>query len=288
MEFSPRRFAVFLIAAFLAVGASARSYCFGVQVVGAGKPVILIPGLTCGGNVWDGTVAMLKSKYQCHVLTLPGFAGQAPIEGPILSHVRDDILAYVKDMHLDHPALIGHSLGGTLALELAEADPGLWGPIVSIDGLPFLALTYFPNVTAESIKPFAESTASKLAAATPGAFKARIRASLAGGMIDSKQADALYVTCSQSDQATAAEAMKEVLMTDLRPQLSTIQSPVLLIGAGRQANGAAQQKLLRETYEKQIKPIPHAKLIMDWRALHFVMLDDPQTFVSDVEGFLGS
>ena len=49
---------------------------FAVTVTGSGRPMILIPGLSCGGNVWDGTVTHFKDRYECHVVTLAGFAGQ--------------------------------------------------------------------------------------------------------------------------------------------------------------------------------------------------------------------
>src|SRR5579862_7948132 len=153
----------FLVAS-RAWGAQA-SYSFQVKVVGHGKPVILIPGLTCTGDVWDGTVAQLSDHYQCHVLTLPGFGKQPPISGPYLSHVRDDILAYVRDRKLDHPAVIGHSLGGFMVYYLAEADPGLWGPMVAVDGLPFLTLVFMPTATADSSKPIAEGLAKQMLSA---------------------------------------------------------------------------------------------------------------------------
>src|SRR5689334_20013832 len=50
---------------------------FTVKVVGKGRPMILIPGLMCSGDVWDTTVEHYKSSYECHVLTLAGFAGRA-------------------------------------------------------------------------------------------------------------------------------------------------------------------------------------------------------------------
>jgi hypothetical protein len=49
---------------------------FGVEVSGAGRPVILIPGLGCPGSIWQATVAHLAPAAQVHVLTLAGFAGR--------------------------------------------------------------------------------------------------------------------------------------------------------------------------------------------------------------------
>src|SRR5262245_37138744 len=44
-----------------------------VEVTGKGRPMVLIPGLTCSGDVWRETVAHFADHYQCHVVTLGGF-----------------------------------------------------------------------------------------------------------------------------------------------------------------------------------------------------------------------
>src|SRR5215472_2036877 len=76
---------------------SGHTKSFAVQVVGQGKPMLLIPGLTCGGDVWNTTVAHYKSHYQCHVLTLAGFAGQPSIGAPMMETIRKDIAQYIRD-----------------------------------------------------------------------------------------------------------------------------------------------------------------------------------------------
>src|ERR1043166_3653818 len=40
---------------------------FTVQVTGHGKPMLLIPGLSCGGDVWKTSVEHFKDRYECHV-----------------------------------------------------------------------------------------------------------------------------------------------------------------------------------------------------------------------------
>src|SRR6476620_7915475 len=51
---------------------------FSVDVKGKGKPIIFIHGLYCSGDVWKETVERYQKNYQCHVLTLAGFGGNAP------------------------------------------------------------------------------------------------------------------------------------------------------------------------------------------------------------------
>ena len=103
-----------LILYFLIFGLVTYSFSqtsFSVKVTGAGQPIILIPGLASSGDVWNETVSQFSQNFECHVLTLPGFAGQAPIdlEKGFLPEVEKEIGAYLNQ--LGQPAiLIGHSL----------------------------------------------------------------------------------------------------------------------------------------------------------------------------------
>lgn len=51
---------------------SAAHPTFTVRVVGKGRPMLLIPGLTCPGAVWDERVAHYQKQYQCHVISPAG------------------------------------------------------------------------------------------------------------------------------------------------------------------------------------------------------------------------
>src|SRR5271156_6811385 len=92
---------------------------FHVEITGKGKPMILIPGLASSGATWDSTVARYKDRYECHVLTLAGFAGEPRIDPPFLETVRKDLAASIRDKKRDKPVIVGHSLGGFMALWLA-------------------------------------------------------------------------------------------------------------------------------------------------------------------------
>jgi pimeloyl-ACP methyl ester carboxylesterase len=266
------------------VTAFASPYSFSVQETGSGKPLILIPGMTCGGGVWDATVAQLKSKYHCYVLTLPGFAGQAPITGPYLPRVRDEIIAFVKDKHLDHPAVMGHSLGGFMVFYLGSAEPKLFGPLISVDGLPFLGSLFNPNATAQSNQTMADGIAKNIGAATPAQFEDQTKQALAQEITDPNEAAALLPICAKSDPGDVGQSMKEMMTIDLRDDIAKIQSPVLLIGAGQWSPN--DQDGLRKSYESQIAKCPHAKLVIDGKSKHFIMLDDPEFFYKTINEFL--
>lgn len=272
--------AAFLCHTFVVHADDAALTAFTVKVTGTGKPMILIPGLSCGGTVWDATVAHFKDHYECHVLTLAGFAGQPAIKGPFLGHVITDLQKYIRTQKLDHPVIIGHSLGGLLAYALASSAPQQVGPVIAVDGLPFLSAIFNPAATAESSRPFAEQYRAMYDAQTPEAFKVANRKALEGMITDPKNVDAVEATSKNSDPKTVGEAVYEVMITDLRPKVKAIQSPLLLIGA-TQANPATET-----VYRDEVATVPNHKVVFAPNAKHFVQLDDPQFFYTQVENFL--
>jgi pimeloyl-ACP methyl ester carboxylesterase len=140
--------ALALVLLFAHAAFAADHPSFRVQVSGSGRPMILIPGLASSGETWDTTVARYRTRFTCHVLTVAGFAGVPPIDGPLLPAVRRDLAEYIRAQKLDRPIIVGHSLGGTIALTLAIEHPDLVGPLVIVDILPFLA---GPNMQVKTV-----------------------------------------------------------------------------------------------------------------------------------------
>src|SRR5215510_7032530 len=74
---------------------------FYVQVTGNGRPIILIPGLSASSETWDSTVQHYKDRFECHVLSLAGFAGKPRIDARLLDTVAKDLVKYVRAKKLD-------------------------------------------------------------------------------------------------------------------------------------------------------------------------------------------
>jgi N-formylmaleamate deformylase len=259
---------------------------FSVKVTGMGQPMILIPGLGCGGNVWDATVDHFKDKYQCHVLTLAGFAGEPVIGSPMLPKVRDGIIAYITEKKLDHPIIVGHSLGGFMTYWLGETAPDKVGPIIAVDGVPFFPALMNAKATVESSKPFADQMKSMYEDQTSEQFAQSFRSFLASMIKDQKNLDMVASAGTKSDPKAVGEAGYELMSTDLRPDVKNIKSPVLLIGAAPSFGDPNTKKAVMSNYEYQIATIPNHKLVFVPDARHFVMLDQPEAFYKEVDAFL--
>ena len=244
---------------------------FSVTVTGAGRPVIFIPGLASPAAVWDGTVAHLGGKVQAHVLTLAGFAGQPPIQGPFLQQVHDQIAQYIDANHLQHPIIVGHSLGGVMSLWLAETDPAV-GSIVDVDGLPFLAAAMDPAATSEKATQMADGMRQQMLAAPHEQFVGFMRQFLGGMVTDPAAAKLLDDAAEKSDQTTVATAFAELMGKDLRPDLGKITAPVIIAAAGE---SQLPREQLEASWKTQVDPIPHHELVLVDGSKHFVMFDKP-------------
>lgn len=260
---------------------------FTVRVVGKGQPLLLIPGLTCPGAVWNETVARYQKQYQCHVVSLAGFGGAAApaSTNQLLLNVRDQLLAYIKTQKLNKPTIIGHSLGGFMGLWLSVTQPEAIGPLVIVDSLPFLAAVQNPNLTVEAAKPIAESMRQQMSKG--GMPAAAQRQMVAGLMTDSARITLATRWGQLSDPATVAQAMYDLYTTDLRADLSRIQQPALVLGAwAAYKQYGSTKESTKAIFELQYAKLPQHRIEMSEAGKHFLMWDDTAWFFAQTDAFL--
>lgn len=260
---------------------------FAVTVTGSGKPMILIPGLSCGGNVWEGTVAHFKDRYECHVVTLAGFAGQ-PAAGrePMLEAVRDALGQYIRDKGLKRPVIVGHSLGAFMAFWLGATFQEEVGPVVAVDGVPFFPALLNPTATPESMREMAKGMRSLYKTQTAGQFEFGLRMTLRGMVTGDADFDRMAESSAKSDTQAVGQALHELMSVDLRPQVSAIRVPVLLVAATAMATTPEQKKQMQENYRTQVAKIPNHQVIFATKARHFIQLDEPAFLWGEMERFL--
>lgn len=253
--------------------------------------MLLIPGLGCPGAVWDQTVAHYKNRYQCHVISLAGFGGvpAAPAgrDSLFLQTVRNELLTYIRQNHLQKPVVVGHSLGGHMALWLASTEPKAVGPLVIVDGMPFFAGVMMPGATIESARSMAAQMRQMMTQATPEQTRAQQTVMLRTMVTDPDRQRQVADYMAASDGTTIGQAMYGLYTTDLRADLARITSPALVIGAwiGYKDFGATHDAI-QATYKTQFAAMPRAQIIINDTARHFIMFDDPTGFFAQTDAFL--
>lgn len=245
---------------------------FAVEVHGHGRPVIFIPGLGCPGDVWRDTVAHLDG-YESHVLTLAGFAGQPAIDGPLAQRTREQLARYIRDRKLDHPVIVGHSLGGFIAYWFAAAEPELAGPTIVVDSGAALGGDD-PDSNAASGRQARDLWRE----AGDAQFAQQVRDIFSQMTARPERLAPMLDLVAKSDRRAIGDAIYEQFTTDLRPQLAAIQSPVLVV----LADGSLQDGM-----RAHASKVPDHTVVVVPGAKHFVMLDEPDKFYAAVDGFLG-
>lgn len=262
---------------------------FKVDKIGKGKQhMILIPGLTCPGEVWTETVARYQNKYTLHVISLPGFAGTPAIETTeYLKTMRDELIAYIKDNKLKKPILVGHSLGGFLSLWISAVEPDLVGPNFIVDALPFFPAIQDPSATVESMKPMATSMRNMMKDATPEQVKQSQQYYLSTMATAPDKLEIIGKWGMESHSPTVAQAIYEMQTTDLRQELATIKVPVTVLGAWiAYKNYGVTHDSTFKNFSDQYQHVKNVNIQLTNTAKHFIMYDDPEWFFQNMDKFL--
>lgn len=250
--------------------------------------VVLIPGLASGRDIWDAEAKRLAPNYRLHLVQVDGFAGQpagANASGDILPALVEQLHEYIEAGHM-HPVVIGHSMGGLLALMLADKYPQDVRKMVIVDALPFYGSILGADATVESVKPQVQAMLAQLSALPPDQYAA-LQPMLASQMvIDPAGQKVVAKNATESDRTVMLKAMQEDLSTDLRPDIAHIETPTLVLFAvdarTLQPDPAQYEATVRSSY----KPMPHVTVIKVDDSRHFIMYDQPAKFDAAIEAFL--
>lgn len=254
---------------------------FSDEIVGSGPDLVLIPGLNSSRAVFKATAEQLKSRYRLHVIEVAGFAGEparANASGPVLKPTAEAIDAYLVAQHLTPATLIGHSMGGTMALYLAEQHPDHYKKVMLVDALPFYGIMLGgPQATAEALQPMAD--AIRKAPAAMGMNEQMI------AMMATAPADRATIAAwgKDSDPTVSKNAMADDIVLDLRPDMAKITAAMTLIYPDYQPLGRSGVDVL---YTSQYAPLKALKLVPVANSVHFVMFDQPAAFAAAVDDFL--
>lgn len=257
-----------------------------VTTVGEGSPIVLIPGLSTPRTIWDGVVPQLAAKHRVILVQVNGFAGDAPgsnLSPGVIDGAVADLHAYIAANKLTGAKIVGHSLGGLMALDLARLHPEDASALMIVDALPYVGDTILPGATVAQVEPQARAMRDQITASygkeVPGVD------GMAATMAATPAAQAKVAAWMKgADSRVAAEALYEDLTMDLRPDMTAIKTPITLVYP---ISAAMPKERADPFYRAEYARAPNVTYVPVTGSAHFIMLDQPQAFAAALADFAG-
>lgn len=265
----------------LNVFAQTKQYPFEVLKTGKGKQnIVFIPGFASSGDVWNETRANFEKDFTCYTFTMAGFAGVKPQENATFKNWENEIADYIKANKIVKPIVIGHSMGGGLALAIAADYPELISKIVVVDALSCLGALMDPLFKSKENND-CSAMVSQMTALSDTQFADMQKKTMPRLLEDTSKLEMVVDWSVKSDRKTFAEMYCDFSNTDLRDKIAAIKCPSLILLESYFVN-------LKPTIDAQYKNLKTGNFQYANKGLHFIMYDDKVWYLNQINNFIKS
>lgn len=225
------------------------------QEVGAGPCVILVHGLAGSSRWWRHNIEVLARHFHVYVIDLIGFGRSQGHHTFVLNEAAEYLRGWMDRLGIERAGVVGHSMGGVIAIDLAAQFPEYVRQLVLVDAAAFSLLERALLRNALGL--------------------AKTLWYLPLGFLPLLFADAF-----RAGPWTLWRAGRELLTVDIRASLAQIAAPALIVWGERDWVAPAQ---IGERLEKEL---PEAERVVIEGAGHNPMWDHPEAFHRIVIPFL--
>ena len=216
------------------------------QVAGDGPPLVLVHGLSGSSRWWRRNIGALTPHWRVYVVDLIGFGASRTRHPFVLAEAAGYLAQWLDQLELPRASLVGHSMGGLIAAELAADAPARVDRLVLVDPA---ALPLSPRLMIHAL-----SLLRELRTLSPSFLPVLLADTLRAGPF------------------TMWRAITALMLADLRPKLAQICAPTLVIWGERDA-------LVPLAFAQQLaEHLRYEQLVVIKGAGHVPMWDRPQEF----------
>ena len=245
------------------------------QGTASGTPVIFLHGITDSWHSFESTLPHLPKSLRAFAITQRGHGHSfKPDAAYQMKDFAADIAAFIKAKHLGQAVIVGHSMGGLVAQQLALDYPHLIKAIVIVDSdASFIdnpGMPEFLNEVTQLTDPVAFE------------FADAFQKSTLSRPIDSAYYQLLVGESLKVPAHVWREAMQQTLYANFTSQLPMIQKPTLIFwGSKDSICPHKDQEILQ-------KGIQGSKLIVYEGVGHALHWEEPERFVKDLVSFIAN
>ena len=233
------------------------------RIVGKGDPaIVLIHGWATDANYWNAQIDPLKAKYTVVAVDLAGHGGSTKSRTDwSMEKYGEDVTTVLQRIPNQQLILVGHSMGGTVALEATRALGNRVIGIIVVDALKSVGL---PAMTPAEIQ--------KRVAPFRADFIGSVRKYVTEELFE-KGADPMFVQKVAYDMSleppeVGVPSLEALLSMDFKTVLPDIKVPVLAINSDLGATDDARIRKSLPSFKADV--IPHTS--------HFLMMEVPDKF----------
>ena len=106
------------------------------RVLGSGKPIIIIHGLFGMSDNWNTIAKKLSPFFEVHLIDLRNHGRSFHSDHFNYDHLTEDLSKYIIHNSLDDPILLGHSLGGKIAMNYCFLNKNIVKQLIVVDIAP--------------------------------------------------------------------------------------------------------------------------------------------------------
>jgi 3-oxoadipate enol-lactonase len=251
------------------------------EVAGEGSPVLLIHEGICDSRMWESQWQTFPQVHRTIRCDLRGF-GQTPLPAEPYSNARD-VVELLDRLELGAAAVVGVSLGGRVALEVALARPDLVERLVLVGpGLP-------GHAWSETVRRYGEEEDAAVARGDlEAAVEANLRMWVDGPNRRADQVDPRMRAFVGEMQRRALElqapvwevVQEELLVPDVGSRYVELRVPTLVLVGGEDVPD------IHEIADRLATGIPGARRVVIAGTAHVPSLERPEEFDRLVLAFL--
>jgi pimeloyl-ACP methyl ester carboxylesterase len=232
---------------------------------GDGPPLVLLHGIGGAAHLWDAVPGRRVLAWN-----QPGYGGTALLPDLTFAALADALARDLDAASVARADIVGHSMGGMIALEFALRHPGRVGRLVLYATTPA-----FGGRDPAFARDFMAARLGPLDAGLP---MAECAAALAGGMCapgaDPAAEPAAVAAMAEVPEATYRATLACLATFDRRADLPRIAAPTVLIAGEEDAVAPPR------TMQRMADAIPGARLLIVPGAGHLAHLEQPEAFAA--------
>ncbi len=238
------------------------------EVIGQGEPVLFLHGWMGSWRYWLPTMEAISTRFRAYSFDFWGF-GDSDKQAPAhtIEEYSAQVTRFLDGMGIARTRLVGHSMGGLVSLKTAIDHPdrivrvATAGAVIEGSALaPLLKMTTNQLIT----RLFVRRTV------VTGIWK-RLLQNIRTGW--NRWFQEVVDDSAKSDQDAVLQSVRSMRLADLRPELTSLKVPALIIhGAKDDIVNPDQVKIFEQIH------VPAARVVVMPKCRHFPFMDDPETF----------